>query len=254
MGRIAEEEVIARTMCLGLDGTETHTEQECRAVIRRLLQGEPDATFGIAVASERARWFGNEDHVFALCQRRLGLTSCDGYLALATEVIAHGLIAMATALVNFRKKGAKLLFGTGHPGTLLDLYICLANWYRSCGNTVLVPPEAIYLEGGFALDFVGGVAVVSDSVGLYHVHDPTPCEMLLESYPVDAAVVDHGFVGPCINRSIPVIAVTDADDAALVVVEDIVDVTLVPLNDNACNHVLRGVGKLILEMLHELDE
>jgi hypothetical protein len=204
--------------------------------IDALLEGDPDATFGISTAA---------DHTQAEVLRYMAeLTGCspdieqlDHQDTIDPDLTVAGIVAAAERLRDAATTGASLVIATGHPTGMLEHNVHVAEAYSEAGGKILRPREGErfpYRKRDAEVRYIGGVGVLADWGSLHHTHKSLAMEALLEARPwPDLVFADHGFAGAAIQRGIPTIAVMDINDHALAVAwGEGRDVTIVPMDDN----------------------
>lgn len=230
----------------------SHSRQANMAAIDRLLRGDPFYTLGIDVVT-RALAAGRLTRERVL-EALAGRTGCskdpalrEGPNYISPRACLEGLWRGARLLATVRQHGGTVVFGTGHPGTMVGLYSRLAEGCRTAGCRVPVAGAGVEVQRDWFLDFVGPVACVSDTCGLHHTHMTAAMEAYLEALPAppDLAICDHGFAAACLNRGVPCIVPMDTNDPALAVAEEEgASFVLVPMNDNLPNHVMARVAEV----------
>ncbi|MFV0128448.1 phosphatase [Streptomyces sp. HMX112] len=162
------------------------------------------------------------------------------------------LDAFAGRLLEAARRGAPVLFGTGHPHRLLGFYAGLADALSAVGCPVLTPAQGRCVDittrfglRTYTIDYVRGVALVrepgTEGAGCEtgaHSHSPLPVRVALEALadaggPLPGLVVgDHGWVCGAGQLGIEAIGLADTDDPALFVGEAEGRVSVaVPLDD-----------------------
>jgi len=201
--------------------------------IRELVRGHPHYTFGIK-GVER---FSEREVLDAIsgitkCSNDPNYTEGGGYIS--PESTLKGLEMGAKAIASAARRGGKFVVATGHPGSLLLFYIEIVRLIREWGGEVLEVERGAFVPPNFDLDYVEGVAVVSDRCSIFHSHDTVPMEVILRaSGPIDAVVSDHGFAGAAVNAGVPVVGIVDTNDPALAVAKRMgANVVIIPMDDN----------------------
>jgi len=211
--------------------------------IDRLLEGDPDATFGLTgleglttqqVLSHMAELTGCPDDISDL--------DCDDWID--PELTVGGIVAAAERLRDFARQGATALVATGHPTGMLEHNMRIVDYYAAAGGKILRLREDERLPIGSKgrtreVRYNGGVGCLADWGQLLHTHKSDAMEALLEAEPwPDVVFADHGFAGAAIERGIPTMAVMDINDHALAVARaQDRDVTIVPMDDNRLPHL-----------------
>lgn len=215
-------------------GLDTRHNRETNLIaIRQLTEGHPHYTFGLhglPVLSEEEVLEAIAD--ITKCSKDLKVSTGGGYISPRSTL--QGLEEAADKLYPLAKKGGRFLLGTGHPGSLLLYYIELGKLIESFGGHLVLAERGAFVPPNFDLDYVEGVAVLSDRCSLFHSHDPKPMEIILASgEEVDMVVSDHGFAAGAVNAGIPVIGIIDTNDPALAVAKRMkADITVIPMDDN----------------------
>ncbi|MEU3858883.1 phosphatase [Streptomyces sp. NPDC028722] len=177
------------------------------------------------------------------------------------------LDAFAGRLGEAARRGAPVLFGTGHPQRLLGFYAALADALSAAGCEVLTPAQGrcvdILTRFGLRthrLDYVRGVALVREPAGErpggepgVHSHSPLPVRVALEAAaeaggPLPELVVgDHGWVCGAGQLGFEAIGLADTDDPALFVGEAEGRVSVaVPVDDAVRSAHYRPLTRYVL--------
>jgi hypothetical protein len=259
-----DEQTIERRLTkLRLTGPElSHTRKNNIEAVRRMVAGDPYATFGIRLVMDIIQQSGmSADEALKMvaditkCSQDITYTRGRGYISPSSTI--KGLKAVAEELRRVASAGGSVLFATGHPGAMLQFYAELAALVRELGGRVLDLARGQVVFRGEdpdhvrVVDSVGSVAFLSDTCSALHTHDSRPMELMLAeaAHPPDLVVADHGFAGEAINRAIPTIAVMDTNDPGLAVAKHLgANVILVPMNDNRPNLVTREAAGLIRQV------
>ena len=165
-----------------------------------------------------------------------------------------GIIAAAERLVSYARRGAGVVFATGHPTGILLHNLRVSDAYHRAGGTVLRPAaeRSFPFEDAQArMCYVGGVGCLARGSSLEHTHSPIAMIAALEGgSPPDAVFADHGFAGAAIEAGVPTIAIMDINDPALAVAtaED-KDVLVIPMDDNRPPHLYEPSWRLFEEIL-----
>ncbi len=231
-----------------------HTRQNNLESISRMKTGDPYVTLGIR-AVEKAM---DDDELWttsALLDTVAGVTGCSkdprkmagmGYIS--PRATLRGLRECAERVRATARRGGSILFATGHAGCLIACYQEIADAAREMGAILVRASEGLEVQPWEFVDWVGDVCVVSNGSGLLHTHTQRAMLEILSDWgdEVDLAVTDHGFLGPALNTGIPSVGFFDTNDPAPAVARALgLDITLVPLNDNRPNAVLREAGLVV---------
>lgn len=256
---VSDEEIMERLTRLRICGPEgAHTRQNNLESISRMKAGDSYVTLGIRVVEEAVR---DDDRwsTAALLDSVAGVTGCShdpahtvgmGYIS--PRATLKGLKVCAERVAEAARRGDTLFFGTGHAGCLIACYQEIADACREMGAVLVRAAEGYELQDWEFVDWVGDVCAVSNGSGLLHTHTQRAMEAVLSQWAgrIGLAVTDHGFLGPLLNAGIPTIAFFDTNDPAAAVARDLgAAVTLVPLNDNRPNAVLREAGAVVRRMM-----
>ncbi|MEB3198794.1 MAG: phosphatase [Candidatus Sericytochromatia bacterium] len=248
------ETLIDRLLSLRIAGRDlSHTREANLKAIDRLLEGDPFYTLGIHRVENLVR-SGRLDRL-AVLEAVAGFTGCNrdpevthGPNYINPRACLRGLWQAAQRLRRVRDRRGSVVFGSGHPGTMLGAYSLLAQFLQAGGCRVpLVAPGAEVAPDWF-LDFVGPVACVSDTCSVQHTHTPLAMDAYLDRLPSppDLAFVDHGFAGACLNRHIPCLVPMDTNDPALAVAAaEGENFVLIPMNDNLPNATMQELAEIL---------
>lgn len=249
-----------RLLELGLAGETPNTPSANLRAIRQMRDGNVFYTFGIeAVSRAMASGRFDEDALVSMMARACGQPSGEAFLAgngaIAPQSCLHGLERGAEVIRRVIAKRGTVAFGTGHPGSLLNAYNRLADYLeaRGCGIAQVAPGAAVGID--WVLDFVGRVAVTSDTCGVLHGHSTRPMEQFLSAYGplVDLVIGDHGHAGAALNAGIATIGFMDTNDPALMMAEQLgmPDFVAIPLFDNRPNAVSQELADLWIHLVEE---
>jgi hypothetical protein len=260
-----DDQVIERRLVkLRLSGPDlSHTRLNNLRAVQKMVDGDTYATFGIRSVVEYLRE-QNVEVEEALkvvasvtkCSQDISYTEGRGYISPQSTI--KGLKATAAALRRVSSQGGRVMFATGHPGSMIEYYSELAALVHRMGGRVVDLARGQVVEQGADQDHVkvvdstGGVAFLSDTCAALHWHDPRPMELMLDDAAVmpDLVVADHGFAGEAINRGIPTVAVMDTNDPGLAIARKIgANVIIVPMNDNRPNVVTREAAEIVERLL-----
>jgi hypothetical protein len=245
------EAALRRIEATNVAGLDTHHSRAMNLdAIRGLLHGDPSYTLGIATA-ERVAFKEALEAVASVTGSSPDpdLTTGGGYIAPTATL--RGLEEVARRIAAVAEHGGRFLVATGHPGSLLLFYMELARLIRSRGGEVAEPARGVWVPPSLTLDYVGGVAVVTDGRGLPHTHDSRAMELMLaEVERVDLVIGDHGYAGAAINAGIPVVALLDTNDPVPAVARRLgADVTIIPADDNLSPSSYLPLTELMRELM-----
>jgi hypothetical protein len=247
-----------RLLELGLAGETPNTPAANLRSIRQMRDGNVFYTFGIeAVTRAMASGKYSEEALVELMARHCGQPSGPEFLAtngrIAVEAAVAGLERGAQLIRRVIAAGGTVAFGTGHPGSLLNAYNRLADYLERQGCTIARTTPGATVGVDWVLDFVGRVAVTSDTCGVLHGHSTRPMEQFLAAYGkhVDLVIGDHGHAGAAINAGLATVALMDTNDPALAMAAhlSIDDLVVIPLYDNRPNAVSEALADLWIALI-----
>lgn len=210
-----------------------HSREINLRAVQRFIDGDPSCAWNF----EDSGAYGSDD-VLAM------LASITGCSPDSRSKNGNGYISPHKTLDGIEEAGARIsavasgrgsvLMATGHPGALMTYYNGIGELIEHWGGRILRPARGAAVDARHFIDYVGGVAVVTDYASLPHTHDYRAMEVLLDAAgPVDLVIADHGYAGSAIRRGLPVISVMDTNDPALAVWKYAgADVTIIPIDDN----------------------
>ncbi|GGV17501.1 hypothetical protein GCM10010260_66070 [Streptomyces filipinensis] len=215
--------------------------------------------------------WGQRD-VLGLMAERCGVSAdprhTSGPDVIDPERTLAALDAFAGRIGEAARRGAPVLFGTGHPQRLLGFYAGLADALSAAGCAVLTPAQGrcvdILTRFGLrtcALDYARGVGLVREPGGGrpgcepgVHCHSPLPVRVVLEAAaagggPLPELVVgDHGWVCGAGQLGFEAIGLADTDDPALFVGEAEGRVSVVvPVDDGVRSDHYRPLTRYVLK-------
>lgn len=255
---IDREALLARLLELGLAGETPNLPEANLRAIRAMLDGNVFYTFGItAVREALARGDWDEERILVLmaeaCGQRDGREFLAGPGRIDPRKTLAGLERGAERLRAVISRRGTVAFGTGHPGAMLNAYNRLADQLEGLGCRIATIPPGAPVGVDWVLDFVGRVAVTSDTCGVLHGHSTRPMEQFLAAYPegIDLVIGDHGHAGAAVNAGIPTLAFMDTNDPALAVAERIGagELVVIPLFDNRPNAVTVALADMWLSLV-----
>ncbi|NGO78962.1 phosphatase [Streptomyces sp. YC504] len=205
---------------------------------RKLSNGDRHYWLGIDLGD---RWTDEQD-VLAVMAERCGVIDDPahrhGQDTIDPELTVAGLERMAARLRKAADAQERVLFATGHPGSLLDVHRATAEAMRRAGCEIVRIPGGLVADEGYVFQFAD-IAVFERGASIWHTHSPEPMNAILdalehEGSPLpDLVVADHGWAGRAGQRGIDSVGYADCNDPALFLgeAEGIVQVT-VPLDDH----------------------
>lgn len=190
----------------------------------RLVEGDPDYTFGLSDWRD-----ATVEEVLAAVRAAGGVEAtgdgdedpAGGFIDPGATV--EGIARHGGALASFvAAGGGRVLLATGHPSALLSHYGAVARALAAAGCEVVRPLDGAPLTADGrreAIRYLDGVGALSFHGGLHHTHRSGPMEQLLSAAGgaggVDLVVADHGFAGAAIEAGIPTLSIADVNDPAL---------------------------------------
>jgi hypothetical protein len=244
---------LRRIEAANVAGHDTHHSRAMNLeAIRGLLHGDPTYTLGIDTVEHVAF----KDALDAVASATGSspdpdLTTGGSYIAPASTL--QGLEQAARRIADVARRGGRFLVATGHPGSLLLFYVEIARIIRGRGGKVVEPARGVWVPPNLTLDYVAGVAVVTDGRGLPHTHDYRAMELMLEdAESIDLVVGDHGYTGAAINAGIPVVTVLDTNDPVPALAHHLgADVTIIPADDNLPPSSYLPLAELIRDLMDQ---
>jgi Phosphatase len=254
MPEMSLQEARAALVAAGITGPhQSHARGKNIDKIHALLEGETDDRFGL---SNLERYSAGEVLSFLAeltgCSDDIADLKCDELIDPDKTMAA--MIQAAQRLHAHAQRGGTLVMATGHPTGLLEMYLRIADGFRTAGGKLLRlrEEEDLRIHGrGREVRYLGSVACLADWGQLLHTHSAAAMEALLESQPWPEMVfADHGFAGAAIERNIPTIAVMDINDYALAVASaEGKDVSIIPMDDNRPPRLYEPVWRLFEQVL-----
>lgn len=240
---------LAGVVDAGLAGHGTgHSREINLRAVQRFIDGEADCAWNY----EDSGTFAFRDVLAMLasvtgCSPDPNRNDGDGYIS--PHKTLEGVEEAAARLAAVAGGGGRILLATGHPGALLTYYNGIGGLVRQWGGRLVQPAMGMPVPPGHHIDFVGGVAVVTDYASLPHTHDHRAMDVMLAGgCGVDLVVADHGYAGAAIRSAVPVIALMDTNDPALAVWKYAgADLTIIPIDDNRPS----GDYTIVVDLLRE---
>jgi hypothetical protein len=232
---------------------QSHPRADNLAKIRKLVDGNSGMAFGMSGMTSYS--------VAQVLQFVSDTTGCspDASDNTVEDAIDPGrtveaIIAAAERLVSYARRGAGVVFATGHPTGVLLHNLRVSDAFQRAGGKVLRPGAERsfpFEEGQARVCYIGGVGCLARGSSLEHTHSAVAMNAALESGPLpDAVFADHGFAGAAIERGIPTIAIMDINDPALAVATaEGRDVLVIAMDDNRPPHLYEPSWLLFEEIL-----
>jgi hypothetical protein len=232
--RPSREEALRIIRANRVAGNDTrHSRADNLRAVEELAKGLPNVTLGIHGVA-RFQPYEILDAVAAItrCSNNLGLRSGQGYID--PEATLDGLTEAGQRIAGTASGGGRIVLATGHPGSLLWFYLELHRLISAWGGRPLEAGRGLPVPPYYELDYIQGVAVLTDRATIWHTHEPKGGELILEAATqIDLAVADHGYAGAMINAGVPVVTVMDTNDPGIAMARHIgADVTIIPMDDN----------------------
>ncbi|MFG2356814.1 phosphatase [Streptomyces sp. NPDC048521] len=260
-------ELRAHLLAVRLAGVVGTSREDSLRSYRLFAARDPRVLIGI---DPERTW--NQGDLLALMAEKCGVSGdprhTSGPDVIDPERTLAALDAFAERIREVARRGAPVLFGTGHPQRLLGFYAGLADALSAAGCEVLSPAQGrcvdILTRFGLRthrLDYVRGVALVREpgaerpgcEPGV-HSHSPLPVRVALEaaaecggSLP-ELVVGDHGWVCGAGQLGFEAIGLADTDDPALFVGEAEGRVSVVvPVDDAVRSDCYRPLTRYVLK-------
>jgi Phosphatase len=255
---ILADRLLARLVALKICGHGlSHSREANLVAIDKLLDRQPFYTLGIrSVEAAVDRGELTKEQVLRLVcsytKESTDLSVTRGPNAINPQSCLDGLWEAAHLMRRVRDARGTVIFGAGHAGSMINCYNRLAEYFRSHGCATPIAGAGAEVQKDWYLDFVGVVAVVSDTCGLHHTHMTQAMAAFLDDLPEAPAlaVCDHGFGGECINRGIPCVVPMDTNDPGFAVARWLgEDFALVPMNDNRPNTVMAELADVYIALI-----
>ncbi|GEM_PF-318655 len=196
----------------------SHDRRNVRWKIQRLVDGEPEAQFGLSGLTE----FTAGD-VLAIMAEAAGFDPDpelhEGPSAVDPWRVLRSCRAAGDRLAEAAARGERVILATGHPGGLPLLYMAVGELLEQHGAKLLRPLQGHqWNEAGHhrQIRYLQGVAVLTDRASTRHTHSPEPMLRMLEEVRPDVVFADHGFAGAAIEAGIDTVSIADVNDPALI--------------------------------------
>lgn len=274
----------AHLVAVGLAGAVQTGPANTWEKIHQLVDGEPDATFGLPIwrdatvgeVAEAVRSVCGADPRGADAAGqptgdRSGGDAAGGEAVggeagsrpgwIDPEVTIAALERHAERLVEAAARRAPVLLATGHPTGLLAHYMAIARELQAAGCALLAPADGRPFDSEEAsgrfreIRYLDGVACVSDGASLRHTHRDEAMRGMLEAIgpngqQPELVVADHGFAGAAISAHLPTLSIGDVNDVALPLAQlrGLTDAVL-PIDDNLPPRTFVPLTGWVLERL-----
>jgi hypothetical protein len=197
----------------------THDRWNVRRKLELLVNGDHTSQFGISGLGGVT-----VEEVTAMMSEEAGFdpdpSIVTGPTSIEPDGVLDGCEAAGRRLAEAATRGQRVLLATGHPVGLILLYQAVAELLELNGAKLLRPLAGhAWREDGHhrEIQYLHGVAVLTDRGSTRHRHEPIPMEWMLQDVQPDLVFADHGFAGAAIERRIDTISIADVNDPALVV-------------------------------------
>lgn len=236
--------LVAHLIHTGIAGQVDTPRQNNLRHYRLLADGDPYHAFGLTFAR---RWTYSQ--VLALMAKRCGVVADPAYRqgidTIDPDRTVDALEGVAERIAHAAAARERVLFATGHPDTLLDMYAawCAALARRDVPVLVAAAGHHFRVDDGRGpvsrvLAWDRDVGFESDGRVPRHSHHPDGMRAILADLEAagrpwpDLVVADHGFAGAAAEAGIDVVGFADCNDPALFAAEAEGKVRVtVPLDD-----------------------
>lgn len=225
--------------------------------VRKMLARDPDYWFGVDLDRD---W--TYEQVVAVVAARAGIdadpTRESGSDVIDPDLCLDALDEAAERLARVAADGGSVVFATGHPTGLLEMYMTIAVALTAAGCSILTPAAEAWVgvQGTQRrIRYVGGVATIGTGGDLLHTHAPEPMARMLAELSRTSerpalVVADHGWAGAAGQAGLPTIGFADTNDPALFVAAEQGSVeVVVPLDDNVAPAAYTPLTSYLLRRL-----
>ncbi|MFC4565971.1 phosphatase [Nocardiopsis mangrovi] len=224
-------ELIAHLVRTGIAGHVDTPRQNNLRHYRRLCHKDPYYQFGLTFAHE---WSFSE--VLSLMSKRCGVVADESYLwgidTIDPDRTVDALEAVADRLSEAAQRRERVMFATGHPRNLADVYRDWAAALEERGCEVVTAAAGYSYEVATEQPPHRRVLVWRDRIGMVmdgrsprHSHHPFAMRAALteladrkEPWP-QLVIADHGFAGAAGEAGVPTLGFADSNDPALFLAE-----------------------------------
>jgi hypothetical protein len=231
-------EELARGLLEGrVAGRATHPLDNVRGNILLLIEGDPDKQFGLSGLPGGLGLEQIIDLVADGAGAAIDHEARFGAVQIEPEPIIEACEAVGDRLARACAEKAKVVLATGHPIGLALYYQALARLLSSRGAEVLRPARDVHwrerrLPHDWFIDYMDGVAMLTDGTEPRHTHRPDAMNRILDDVRPDLVLGDHGFAGAAIESGIETVSVADVNDPALLVAKALGRTDLVVVMDD----------------------
>jgi hypothetical protein len=236
-GEYSDGELLEGLLEGGVAGVATHPLDNVRRNIKMLIEGDPDKQFGLKGLPVGLSF----DEILGLVETASGAPTDRearyGPVHIAAEPILRQCIRVGERLSEVCAAGRSVVVATGHPVGLALFYMAIEQALAAGGARILTPARGARwrerrLPHDWFIDYMGGVAVLTDGEEPRHTHSPAAMDHILAEGRPDLVVADHGFAGAAIEAGIETVSVADVNDPALLVAEALGRTELVIVMDD----------------------
>jgi Phosphatase len=236
-GEYTDAELLDGLLQGGVAGVATHPLDNVRRNIKMLIEGDPDKQFGLRGLPGGLSF----DQILGLVETAAGEPTDRearyGPVHIAPEPILQRCLRVGDRLSQACAAGSSVVVATGHPVGLALFYMAIQEALAAGGARVLTPARGERwrerrLPHDWFIDYMGGVAVLTDGEEPCHTHWPQAMEHILARERPDLVVADHGFAGAAIEAGVETVSVGDVNDPALLVAEALGRTELVIVMDD----------------------
>ncbi|MDP9330049.1 MAG: phosphatase [Actinomycetota bacterium] len=203
-------------------GRATHPLDNVRGNILMLLDGDPDKQFGLSGVPGD---LGLDEILDLVAQAAASPIDHDaryGPVHIEPGPIVDACEDAGDRLAEACASGETVVLATGHPVGLALLYKAIDRLLTERGAKVLTPARGVewqerHLPHKWFVDYMGGVAMLTDGSEPRHTHWPDAMQRILQEARPDLVAADHGFAGAAIEAGIETLSIADVNDVALIV-------------------------------------
>ena len=218
----SQDELVRGLLDGQVAGLATHPLDNVRGNILMLIEGDPDKQFGLTGLPAGL----DLDQILELVELGAGAPidhdARFGPVHIEAAPILDACRAMGSRLARACSAGESVVLATGHPVGLALFYRALNGLLSTQGARVITPSKGerwreLRLPHDWFIDYMGGVAVLTDGSEPRHTHKADAMRLILQGGRPDLVVADHGFAGAAIEAGIETLSIADVNDPALLV-------------------------------------